>query len=202
MIFLRTALDDYKQRKHSQHDGKTLSMSGIDQENEHRACYALSQHFRCNVRKFKADDKFCKIDFVGSRVNDEPLAFFEFKKRGGNHNDSIYKGGLWLPETKLNGLIHYGIHERKKQDLPCIENLFYCWGFNDGLFYINVLKARVWLLEAMKTGTNYRLEHKGQNQHEWMFLVPQSNPHLYRVNHNNIDMPWRYGDDKYPWITL
>jgi len=202
MIFLKTALDDYKQRKHGKHEGKTLSASQVDQENEHRACYVLSQHFRCTVRKFNPDDKFCKIDFVGSRNNDEPLAFFEFKKRGGNHDDYIYKRGFWLPETKLNGLVRYGIHERKEQDLPYIENLFYCWGFNDGLFYVNVLKARVWLLETIKTGTNYHLDHKGDKQKEWMFLIHPSNPHVHQIDHNMMDLPWRYGDAKYPWVTL
>jgi len=199
MFFLSTQMSDYKNRVHEKQNGRVTSRSRIDAENEQRARYILSQHFRCNVDVFSSDSH-CLIDFEAKSPTGETLALFEFKKRGGNHDDWQYKRGYWLPLIKLDGLVKHGIHERKEKGLPYVTNLIYCWGFNDVMLYINVQKEKIWHLPIVTQGTNYKLNHRSDGGQEPFHLIPCNHPGIKAIQPHGFDMPWRYAEEFHPWV--
>ena len=199
MFFIQSSMEDYKKRQHPKINGIRTTRNAIDAENEQRARYILSQHFKTNIMVF-SQDSHCKIDFSAVNCMGETVALFEFKKRGNNHNDYRYKKGYWVPLSKLNELVHYGIHERKKQQKAYIEELYYCWGFDDAFLYINVQKAKVWLCDLIEGGLGYTVKEKKNNGKELVHLVPTNHPMIQRICPIGLDLPWRYGRPMHPWI--
>lgn len=190
-FFIPTEMEDYRQRSHPLINGKRTTRNQIDSENEKRAMYLLAQEFRTKVEVF-SNDPHCKIDFAAKLPDGTITALFEFKKRGGNHDSYKYKSGWWVPCEKLDALVHYGIHERKEQGLPYIKDLFYCWGFNDSFFYINVQEAKVWLCDCVVGGLGYSVKEKKDNGKELVYLVKRNNPFIREIKAGTVDMPWRY----------
>jgi hypothetical protein len=198
MFFIQSSMEDYKTRQHPKINGMRTTRNSKDAENEQRARYVLSQHFRTNVNFF-SKDSHCKIDFSAVNCSGETVALFEFKKRGNNHNDYRYRKGYWIPFGKLNELVRYGIHERKKQGKSYILDLFYCWGFDDVFLYINVQKAQVWQFDLVEGGLGYSVKEKKDNGRELVYLVPTNHPMIKQVSPIGLDLPWRYGRQMHPW---
>lgn len=190
-FFVPTQMSDYKNRNHPLVNGKRTTRNEVDAENEKRAIYLLSQEFRTKIEVF-SDDPHCKIDFAAKSVNGEITALFEFKKRGGNHDDYQYKRGWWIPCEKLDALVYYGIHFQAENRKPLITNLFYCWGFNDSFYYINIQEAQIWLCDIENGGLGYSVKEKKGNGKELVYLVPRNNPHIKQIKAGTVDMPWRY----------
>lgn len=172
-------------------NGKLTTRNAIDAENENRAQYILSQEFRSRIDVF-SEDEHCKIDFCARDLNGEITALFEFKKRGGNHDDPQYKRGWWIPVDKVDSLVRYGIYDRKDQGKPYLTNLFYCWGFNDSFFYVNIQEARVWCCDCMMGGLGYRVSGKRGGGREPVYVVPRNHPAIREIKPGTVDMPWRY----------
>lgn len=198
MFFLHSSMEDYKNRTHPKVNGVRTTRNKNDAENEQRARYILSQHFNTNIQVF-SNDSHCKIDFCALNAEGETTALFEFKKRGNNHDDYRYRSGYWVPLGKLNELVRYGFYERQKQQKPYIENLFYCWGFNDAFLYINVQAARVWLCDLVDGGLGYKVKEKKDNGKELVYLVPRNHPMINNISPIGLDLPWRYDHSYYPW---
>lgn len=199
MFFIKSSMEDYKNRQHPKINGIRTTRNSKDAENEQRARYVLSQHFKMNVCVF-SQDTHCKIDFSAINCHGEIAALFEFKKRGNNHDDYRYRKGYWVPLGKLNELVKYGIYERKKQNKPYILNLFYCWGFDDAFLYINVHEAKVWLFDLVEGGLGYSVKEKKDNGKELVHLVPIDHPMIQKISPVGLDLPWRYGCEMHPWV--
>jgi len=193
-FFIPTEMHEYKSRNHPLVNGRRTTKNEIDAENERRAIYLLSQEFRTKIDVF-SNDSHCKIDFAAKSPSGQITALFEFKKRGGNHDDKQYKRGWWVPCEKLDALIHYGIHVPSKLGQPLITDLFYCWGFNDGFYYINIQEARVWLNEVENGGLGYCVKEKKNNGREMVYLVQRNNPYIKEIKAGTVDMPWRYASN-------
>lgn len=191
-------MEDYRNRSHPKINGMRTTRNTIDAENEQRAKYILSQHFNAKIQVF-SKDSHCKIDFCALDSSGEIIALFEFKKRGNNHDDPRYKRGYWVPLGKLDELVRYGIHERKKEGKPYILNLFYCWGFNDAFLYINVQEARVWHFDLIEGGLGYKVKEKKNDGRELVHLVPINHHLIQRISPEGIYLPWLYGDQMHPW---
>lgn len=198
MFFIHSSMEDYRNRSHPKVNGMRTTRNSIDAENEQRARYILSQHFNTKIKVF-SKDSHCKIDFCAVDSNGEIIALFEFKKRGNNHDDPRYKRGYWVPLGKLDELVRYGIHERKKEGKPYILNLFYCWGFNDAFLYINVQEARVWCFDLIEGGLGYKVKEKKNDGKELVHLVPTNHRLIQRISPEGIHLPWLYGDQIHPW---
>jgi len=193
-FFLSTEMIDYQTRNHPLVNGKRTTKTQIDAENERRAMYLLSQEFRSKIEVY-SDDPHCKIDFAAKSPNGEITALFEFKKRGGKHNDPQYRRGWWVPCEKLDALVYYGIHLRKQQNKSLITDLYYCWGFNDGFYYINIQESKVWLCDYEIGGLGYSVKEKKNNGKEAVYLVPRNNPFICEIRAGSVDTPWRYASN-------
>ena len=198
MFFLESQMDDYKNRSHPKINGMRTTRNLQDAENEQRAKHLLAQHFKHTIKTFSSD-KHCKIDFEAVDTNGETVALFEFKKRGGQHTDWQYKKGYWVPFEKLNELVRYGIHDRKAEGKPYVDNLLYCWGFNDAFLYINIQKAKVWLCDLTEGGLGYKVKEKKNNGREMVYNVPRDHPMIKQISPVGLDLPWRYGHPFWPW---